>query len=586
MASSSNEQSQRQITTGYDCSFVDNPPENVQSDCPVCLLIVRDPHQVTCCGYSFCQVCIQRIDTDKKPCPTCNTVDIVHFPDKRLTRSLSTLKVRCSHQKEGCGWMGELREMDDHLNIFPSPDKQSDGCVFVKIACSYCKQEMSRQHIQDHQKDKCEKRPFNCEHCTEYKSNYADVVYNHWPMCPFHPLDCPSACGSFPQRQYVEDHLTNYCPLSVINCDFNDFGCKAKLTRKDMPGHLKEKAVLHTSLLASKFSTEFRELKVENETLKTQNSKFQTLHSSVSSRVRRNSKDVLGMKLEQQTSKQQSEALQQCHDSLTSSHHNLKDKYDKLSAEVAQLKIECQALKTENKNLQESHDTTAISHEQMLSDLAKLSDENGSQKKENQDFQESFHTFETDSRAQTTALREENKKIKKELKKLTEETSRRLREVAQNITYPPVSVPVGPTTLAMRNYLERKEGNDFWISPPVYTHQQGYKVCLRVYANGTGANKDKYVSVYVSFMEGEYDYKLKWPFRGTIYIQLLSQHDGIDHKTCSVTYDDTVDSKFCSRVRGALTAFGNCKIVDHKDLCPKYLRNNILLFQVFKVDLH
>ena len=33
---------------GYDCNYVDKPPKAYE--CPICLLVLRDPHMVDCCG--------------------------------------------------------------------------------------------------------------------------------------------------------------------------------------------------------------------------------------------------------------------------------------------------------------------------------------------------------------------------------------------------------------------------------------------------------------------------------------------------------------------------------------------------------
>ena len=92
---------------GYDCEFVERPKE-LETDCPICLQILRDPFQVSCCGHSFCQSCIKCVQADKKSCPTCNEADFSVFPDKRLRRSLYAFQVRCVHQKSGCEWIGEL----------------------------------------------------------------------------------------------------------------------------------------------------------------------------------------------------------------------------------------------------------------------------------------------------------------------------------------------------------------------------------------------------------------------------------------------------------------------------------------------
>ena len=40
---------------GYeDNLFIDAPPESVQ--CPVCLLVLREPQVLSCCGVHICQV--------------------------------------------------------------------------------------------------------------------------------------------------------------------------------------------------------------------------------------------------------------------------------------------------------------------------------------------------------------------------------------------------------------------------------------------------------------------------------------------------------------------------------------------------
>ena len=42
---------------GYeDHLFLDLPPESRAPHCPVCLLVVREPHVLLCCGSRICQV--------------------------------------------------------------------------------------------------------------------------------------------------------------------------------------------------------------------------------------------------------------------------------------------------------------------------------------------------------------------------------------------------------------------------------------------------------------------------------------------------------------------------------------------------
>ena len=464
---------------GFDCEFVERPPEILQSECPVCLQIIRDPYQVTCCGNSFCCSCIQRIKADNKPCPTCNAEKISDFTDVRLKRSLYSFKVRCSHQKDGCEWTGELGQLDVHLNKDPPPEKQLTGCQFVKIDCLYCEEKQRRQYIQVHQKEHCMKRPFSCEYCHDYESNFDDVIHNHWPVCGFHPVRCPNECGSFPQRQNLDSHVADECPLTTINCDFVHVGCGVKLPRKDMPEHLRENLLTHTSLLAV------------------------------------------------------SHAKQQ--------------------AQIVELVAKNDTLRRKNVNLDQSHTTLSTSLQAQISDLTE----------------------------QVNSLKESHENLKASNQQLKQEATANSLKVA----VPRTCIPLVPSDiLTMNDFERRKKDGDDWYSPPVYTHHQGYKICLRVDANGFSSGKGTHLSVSVYFMKGEFDDTLKWPFRGVISYRLLGQLNGEDHKTHSSTHDGKKDDRFCSRVlyrERAGSGMGPSKFISHSQLNSKYLRNDTLQFQIY-----
>ena len=38
----------------YDVDFIDSPPDSLQ--CPVCLLTLKQPHVLSCCGTLMCEV--------------------------------------------------------------------------------------------------------------------------------------------------------------------------------------------------------------------------------------------------------------------------------------------------------------------------------------------------------------------------------------------------------------------------------------------------------------------------------------------------------------------------------------------------
>ena len=138
----------------------------------------------------------------------------------------------------------------------------------------------------------------------------------------------------------------------------------------------------------------------------------------------------------------------------------------------------------------------------------------------------------------------------------------------------------------MTNFEQHKKNEDEWYALPVYTHHQGYKICLKVYANGRHTGEGSHVSAFIHFMRGEFDDSLKWPFRGDISFRLLDQLEDKDHITETNKY--TVNTNYCSRVTGKQMGrgYGRGMFIAHTELKPKYLRNDTLLFQIHQVDLH
>ena len=237
--------------SGFDCLFIEEPPQVLQTHCSICLLVLREPFQVTCCGKSFCRECIQRVIAGGTPCPTCNEARYDSFQNKGLQQPLYGFRVFCSNKESGCDWQEELGQLDQHLNVNPDKDKQFQGCAYTEVKCLYCNEPHPRHEIEHHQTSQCAKRPFTCSLCEEYESTYTDVVTNHSPVCKCRPVECPNSCGTNNlQQQHLEEHVSTQCPLTYVECEFSDAGCDAKVYRKDLPSHLGENMVTHMSLLA------------------------------------------------------------------------------------------------------------------------------------------------------------------------------------------------------------------------------------------------------------------------------------------------------------------------------------------------
>ena len=244
---------------GYDCHFIEPLHEQLQTKCPVCLCVLRSPHMVDCCGYSFCEECITIIQDKKSTCPLCNENFMNVLPDKRLNRVLNMLRVSCVHETLGCEWQDELGRLEMHLNKSPSPEHKLFGCAYTKVRCEECDDWMERNKMRDHLGE-CGMQPYSCDYCHQYQSTREDVTVNHWMVCPCRPVSCPNECGTYPERQHINTHLTNECKEALVACEFACIGCNSNIQRKDMEQHLIKDIVHHLTIQTRYYRSGFARL--------------------------------------------------------------------------------------------------------------------------------------------------------------------------------------------------------------------------------------------------------------------------------------------------------------------------------------
>ena len=270
------------IQGGYDHDFVD-PPKDLE--CPVCMLVLRDPHLISCCGNHFCRNCISRVRLEGRNCPICNLPGFSVLLDKGLQRSIRELQIFCVNKDRGCTWVGALSKLQDHTT---PTEREKHGCKFEVVECSQgCGEKYQRRFIREHLKKACICRRYMCNHC-DYESFYEDVRRNHWPVCPNYPVACPNECevGTL-ARSELEKHLMEVCPLEDIECEFSYAGCKTKIKRKDMTTHMNDSGLKHLSQLSAvslsllqnvhRKEEQISQLKRENQVLK---QKFGTLKTT------------------------------------------------------------------------------------------------------------------------------------------------------------------------------------------------------------------------------------------------------------------------------------------------------------------
>ena len=148
----------------------------------------------------------------------------------------------------------------------------------------------------------------------------------------------------------------------------------------------------------------------------------------------------------------------------------------------------------------------------------------------------------------------------------------------------------------LNEFSKRKHLNNKFCSPSFYTCRRGYKMCIKVLANGSCSGKGTHVSVYVTIMAGDYDDQLQWPFVGDIKLMLLNWREDKRHleKTLSINATSglvkVLEGKFGQ-------SWGYDQLVSHLSLrCNRftrstgtnteYLHNDSLCLQVKQVVVY
>ena len=137
----------------------------------------------------------------------------------------------------------------------------------------------------------------------------------------------------------------------------------------------------------------------------------------------------------------------------------------------------------------------------------------------------------------------------------------------------------------MENFSQLKASGSAWISEPFYSGPGGYKICL---VAGYDDSKGGHVSVSVKILEGENDYKLRWPLHGEITIQLLNWRENNEENNYEEMILDYKIRPTCGVVN---VTCGWPAFVSHSDLIynphknTEYLRNDMLLFKIVSVTI-
>ena len=491
--------------------FVNEP--NDDFFCPVCTNLLTEPF-LTRCGHYICRMCRDRLlHTSQGSCPSCRESDMLKSAriNKYFQRKVNSLQVRCCNYKEGCIWVGEINYLHDHLE---------QRCC---IACPYCNKYIQRRKIEDHMKHHCLRRPTTCDYCGYH--NMRDIVSeNHYPVCLQFPIHCPNNCTVKKlERCQLQQHLKE-CPLQQVECPCSNTGCSVQLLRREMAAHTLQQ---HNHVLEQ----------ITNQAVAI------TPHpDTVSPQYLYNLPPVV-FTITDFLEKKQADKVWTSppYYTHTRGYKSCLKVYPNGdgSGKGTHISVYACLMRGEYDSELEWPFEGAVSVQ-----LCNWREEKN-------------HLRENFGRETFCAIKEETAIVYGNPEfithtDLTHNTTTNTQYLFGNclqlkvkcsttLIIPswqnPLTTNQSVCEFTLNEYSKHKQFNSQYASPPFYTHPQGYKLFLRVYANGYSRGKGTHVSISACLMRGEHDQHLQWPFSAEFVIELLNWKEDKQHHIVILSID-------------------------------------------------
>ena len=533
---------------GYDCDFVESPPEDLI--CKICHYPARDPLLVACCGYNFCDSCLEHYlqskVIDHGSCPYCHKELFQSVPDKRTERYVLNLKVFCPHKYQGCTWVGELRSMEDHVN---ENSNDNIGCPFTELQCSNgCGVVMQCRLVEGHLKSECELREVKCEYCNTTGS-YQWINSSHREECPKYPVECPNHCEvGHVRREEISEHLEE-CPLAIVECPYAAVGCESVVRKKEKMEHVMGSVGQHMEYNKNTILDIQNELKCIKEDLQ-----------NTIDRLDAKEKELHSTKRDLQVTRDRLDTKEQA---VMSVNEDLQDTKDKLK---------------ESQKIQSQLQTAITEKGRELDEVKKSATRNN--RISQAMIQQMKDKFERTEQSLQRQL-----KINAQLQ-LQVDTIFNCNWSLRLTYFANSGNKVVPVVIKLAEFEKYKKNDNCLYSTGFYTRDVGYKMCLTIFANGRIYGSEDYVAVGACIMKGDHDHQLTWPVKGTLTVQLLNQLSDSNHSE-PVKFHFDGSSRNCQRVEiVSHRGVWNDRCIPHKRLSYdadkkcQYLKDDCVFLRV------
>ena len=94
------------------------------------------------------------------------------------------------------------------------------------------------------------------------------------------------------------------------------------------------------------------------------------------------------------------------------------------------------------------------------------------------------------------------------------------------------------------NVSKRKEHNTIFYSPAFHSHNEGYKLRLKV----ERSSDQQHISIFARLLRGQHDDNLVWPFQASIVVELVNWREDANHHSYTISFNERTPIKCKSQV--------------------------------------
>ena len=491
-----------------------------------------------------------------------------HFgAETKTERKISSLRVYCLKKSQGCRWEGELGSLDHHV------DPKEGDCVFVEVECEFtemgCTTSVLRKDMLKHMEEN-----------------------THKHIILMSVLGSKMGDGSLESSRKLQERRAEMLQMQLCH--------QGEEFQQRLEG-LEMKLEMKSEDMEQQLKVRDQELADVGERLDEKDDQLAEVKGQLQEKVKQLSKIEDKVKEKEGRLSVFEKKLGEKEKQLTSVEQCLKEK-DKEQAEVKR------SLQEKEQHIQELRNSLQRKEERLSVVEKKLGEKDKEQSEVKRSFQEkdqqikelrnSLQRKEEQAdikrklQEQRDGMQRQLQTSEKDLKQRIAQLEKQLQEKDRNLEKELGTLimsikndldarfrPAPPFDFVMPNFTKLKASSTEWYSPPFYSHPGGYRLSLRVEANGYGSYKRQSVSCCFYTEPGEYDELLKWPRKSpNCYIQLLN------HRTRKWENEKVIANGAFNKPATAHLCCDNwrCYIIAHSYLTP-YLQDDCLHFRVSKI---